>query len=700
MVSSAIFCTSCGTANRAGSASCYACGTPLQAGNAPAGTAFPHIPSAHAAYSSDPGPSGPLPVLKQRYRSLRRVGNGGFGVVYLAEDMQLGNRPVAVKEMNRGGLSAEEVARAAEAFEREAHLLAGLKHPSLPSIYDHFSQAGHWYLVMDFIEGETLEARLDRLGRLPVEEVLQIGLQLCDVLNYLHNCQPPVIFRDLKPANVIVTPQGHIYLIDFGLARLFDPMRSKTSNPFGSPGYAAPEQYGSPQTTARADIYSLGVTLHRSLTGFNPSLRPFELAPIRFPPDSPFFDLGALIMRMVEMNPTHRPSNVLTIAHELQRIANQLTGRGRSVFPSMGVRPVTPPTSPTTPRSTLTGVPPFAQYGAAPAHPQTAFPGGRNGSPSPTSSGKIVPSVGTVFCIFERHAAVVNSVTWSPDGINLASASDDKTVQLWNTSTADVVLTYRSQPEDAVAVAYAPDGRRIAAGFRGDKREPETFHVFLSSSGGRVFYYGSSGGGFWNARSDCTIYAIAWAPDGGRIACGGGELKVDIWDTRTWRQLVSYKEHDSTIFAIAWSPDGRQIASTGSDNAVHVWDAYTGRNVLTYYKHASVVSAVAWSPNGERIVSASYDKTVQIWNAITGTQLTTYRGHSEQVFCVAWSPDGTSIASGSLDGQVQIWDARKGNHLFTYNGHNGSVKDIKWSPDGKRLASASADRTVHIWRAS
>ena len=687
MITSDNYCLSCGAANGAEAEVCFACGTSMK-------ITAPLSPVSSAKLVGQH-------LLKQRYRILAQVGNGGFSIVYKAEDTQEGNRKVAIKAITLHGLQPQEIIEATEAFNREILILSDLKHRNLPRIRDHFSDTRCWYLVMDYIEGTSLERHLENMpgGRLPLEEVLDIGVLLCDVLDYLHGRTPSVIFRDLKPANIILTVDGHLALIDFGIARRFKPGQQKDTMVFGSPGYAAPEQYGSPQTTARSDIYSLGVTLHRLLTGFNPSLHPFELAPIRFPPDSPFFDLGALIMRMVEMNPTHRPSNVLTIAHELQRIANQLTGRGRSVFPSMGMRPVTPPTSPTTPRSTLTGVPPFAQHGAAPAHPQTAFPGGRNGSPSPTSSGKIAPSVGTVFCIFEGHAAVVNSVTWSPDGINLASASDDKTVQLWNTSTADVVLTYRSQPEDAVAVAYAPDGRRIAAGFRGDKREPETFHIFLSSSGGRVFYYGANGGGFWNARSDCTIYAIAWAPDGGRIACGGGELKVDIWDTRTWRQLVSYKGHDSTIYAIAWSPDGRQIASTGSDNAVYVWDAYTGRNVLTYYKHASVVSAVAWSPNGERIVSASYDKTVQIWNAITGTQLTTYRGHSEQVFCVAWSPDGTSIASGSLDGQVQIWDARKGNHLFTYNGHNGSVKDIKWSPDGKRLASASADRTVHIWRA-
>src|SRR6202011_1992874 len=285
MIRPNVYCTRCGTANRAQFAFCYACGQPLQ--NMATASSAPSDNSGSGGYRSHSGQLAPRYLLKQRYRITARLGNGGFGAVYKAEDEQFGNRPVAVKEMNRGGLTPLEIAGAADAFKREALLLAKLKHPSLPGIYDHFTEAGRWYLVMDYIEGDTLEARFDRSGRLRVEDVLLVGMQLCEVLGYLHNCQPPVIFRDLKPANIIVSSQGRIYLIDFGLARLFDPAQSKNSSPFGSPGYAAPEQYESPQTTARADIYRLGATLHQLLTGAYPPLRPFEFAPIHFPPMSP-----------------------------------------------------------------------------------------------------------------------------------------------------------------------------------------------------------------------------------------------------------------------------------------------------------------------------------------------------------------------------------------------------------------------------
>ena len=164
--------------------------------------------------------------------------------------------------MAQKGLDAQELVEAVNSFKHEAMLLAHLQHPHLPRIYDHFSDLGRWYLVMDYIEGETLEDYLQKVPRDPrtgtrhldAEEVLAIGIQLCAVLDYLHTRRPPIIFRDLKPANVMRTHNNHLYLIDFGIARHFKSGQTKDTIPLGSPGYAAPEQYGKRQTTSRADI--------------------------------------------------------------------------------------------------------------------------------------------------------------------------------------------------------------------------------------------------------------------------------------------------------------------------------------------------------------------------------------------------------------------------------------------------------------
>jgi len=239
-------------------------------------------------------------------------------------------------------MSPQEIIEATENFKREALLLAGLTHPNLPSIYDHFSEAGRWYLVMDFIEGETLEERLNKEpeGRLSVEEAQRIGIQLCTVLGYLHGRQPPIIFRDLKPANIMMTPDGHLYLIDFGIARHFKPGQAKDTIAFGSPGYAAPEQYGKAQTTARSDIYSLGANLHQLLTGIDPSQTPFQFAPLQQQGQPTPPGLESLIMQMLEMNESKRPDSMITIKQQLQSIDAQLqTGQINALQAGISTQP-------------------------------------------------------------------------------------------------------------------------------------------------------------------------------------------------------------------------------------------------------------------------------------------------------------------------------------------------------------------------
>src|SRR5713226_5011307 len=174
MMTSPLYCDGCGAANRTNALYCYACGQPLQKQGGQVGQSTGLLMFNH--------------LLKQRYRILQQVGKGGFGAVYKAADTQFGNRLVAIKEMSQTGLTPQELVEATESFKREAMLLAGLTHPNLPRIYEQFTDIGRWYLVMDFIEGETLEEHLSKVkgGKLPVEKVLEIGIQLCNVLEYLH----------------------------------------------------------------------------------------------------------------------------------------------------------------------------------------------------------------------------------------------------------------------------------------------------------------------------------------------------------------------------------------------------------------------------------------------------------------------------------------------------------------------------------
>jgi len=197
-----------------------------------------------------------------------------------------------------------------------------LKHPNLPRIYKYFTDAEHWYLAMDFIEGETLEEYLNSAkgGYLPVEEVVEIGIQLCSVLEYLHTRQPPIIFRDVKPANVMRAATRLLYLIDFGIARRFRPGQRRDTTVLGSPGYAPPEQYGTAQTTAQSDIYSLGATLRCLLTGTDPSVPTSGSAPLYAQEQGVPAELDQLLGQMLELDADKRPASMEVVKQVLQQM--------------------------------------------------------------------------------------------------------------------------------------------------------------------------------------------------------------------------------------------------------------------------------------------------------------------------------------------------------------------------------------------
>jgi hypothetical protein len=211
-------------------------------------------------------------LLANRYLIVCKVGQGGMGAVYKAVDTRLGHRLCAVKEMSGAGLSTMAERQLAVAkFEQEAKMLASLNHPNLPKVSDYFSEGGRHYMVMEFIEGQTLLECLDTTGRpMPEGEVRSIAVQLCEVLYYLHNQNPPVIFRDMKPGNVMLQSDGRVKLIDFGIIRFFQYGKKQDTQFLGTPGFAAPEAYGQRQTDARSDIYSLGMTLYCLLTAKEP----------------------------------------------------------------------------------------------------------------------------------------------------------------------------------------------------------------------------------------------------------------------------------------------------------------------------------------------------------------------------------------------------------------------------------------------
>src|SRR5258708_6239506 len=487
MTAPTTYCDECGASNPLQATHCFACHTALQP---PAPSPLLPVHTANDAMLREPrgGLLPPSYLLHSRFSIVSQIGTGGFGAVYEAQDTLFSHRLVDIKEMGKGGLRPRELAEATAAFEHEALVLTNLTHPNLPRIHDHFSEHGRSYVVMDFIAGGTLEDSLDTSQRsFPVEVVLNIGLQLAEALDYLHSQQPPIIFRDLKPANIMRTTDNHVYLIDFGIARHFKPGKAKDTIPLGSKGYAAPEQYGKAQTTPQSDIYGLGATLHQLLTGNDPSLNLFHFAPLRLYNSPISAQLNALLQQMLAMEMDKRPASMTVVKQELQHLLALQTAQRpipvvkRRTFVK-GCLGVVATCSASIAITTFIFKNPnlVDLLFAHPFSGTTPVP-----SPSPPA-----PAQATILrrplYTYHDHPQSVTAVAWSPSGQHIASAGTlDSSVQVWNENTGNLVLVPR---KDKIAL-FATNNQRVDG--------------------------------------------LAWSPSGSSIAAALGKDTVDIWSIET-----------------------------------------------------------------------------------------------------------------------------------------------------------------------
>lgn len=668
-------------------------------------------------------------LLHERYRLLTQVGTGGFGAVYRAEDTLQDGEIVAVKQINLQGLSAQQKIEATDGFYREVRLLSGLKHPNLPAIHDSFTDPEHWYIVMDFIEGETLETYLKQRfsGQqpgLPLNEMIALGLQLCTVLDYLHTREPPIIFRDLKPANIMRTSTGQLYLIDFGIARHFIPGKPKDTIPFGSPGYAPPEQYGRAQTTPQADLYSLGALLHHLLTGDDPAESPFRFAPLRLYGPPALEELDRLIQRLVQIDAGERPASAAEVKEALQRLADaQAQAEPRLWQPPAEPLPLPPPYTTYTgwhtgsagqqqqqvakPRGVLNrrrlistglkiGGTVLVGYGivqvcvlAESLFPRRYFTGvvAVPFTPAPTP----IPNF-----IFSQHKAAVTTIAWSPSGQFIASGSADKTVLVWRSRDGALVYTFTGYQSPVTSVTWSSDEMCVASSGADDG----TVQVWDSTDSKDIHSYPEQSG---------KVLALSWSSIINSLMASGGEDKtVRLWNANDGHHITTLHGHTGSVRAVAWSPYGSlKLASASADTTVRIWESFfpqegiVGQKNIICRGHSAAVNALSWSSDGKMIASASDDGTVQVWNTADGSHVFTYRGHKGPVNAVVWhtnadapSSDTPFLVSGGDDKTVQVWNLA-GERLAIYTKHTAAIRSL--ASQYNRIASASDDHTVHIW---
>lgn len=255
-------------------------------------------------------------IIDGKYKILNKVGQGGMSVVYLAMN-EKANKQWAIKEVRKDGVKDFELIK--QGLIVETDMLKKLSHPSLPSIVDVIEDDNTFLIVMDYIQGNPLSKTLEEYGAQSQENVVEWVKQLCDVLGYLHSRKPPIIYRDMKPANVMLKPDGSITLIDFGTAREYKSKNIADTTCLGTIGYAAPEQFGGMgQTDARTDIYCLGATLYHLVTGMNPCEPPYEIKPIRQINPALSNGLEKIIMKCTQRDPDARYQSCAELMYDLE----------------------------------------------------------------------------------------------------------------------------------------------------------------------------------------------------------------------------------------------------------------------------------------------------------------------------------------------------------------------------------------------
>jgi WD40 repeat protein len=668
-----------------------------------------------------------------KFKILEQIGEGGFGVVYMAEQKDPVRRRVALKIIKLGMDTKQVVAR----FEAERQALALMDHPNIAKVLDGgcteptvdsdphpsppVTHYGRPYFVMELVKGRPITKFCDE-ERLSTPQRLELFIAVCRAIQHAH--QKGLVHRDIKPSNILVSfvdgkPVPKI--IDFGIAKAMQhDLTDKTvftrfHQFMGTPAYMSPEQAGtdSADIDTRSDIFSLGVVLYELLTGRTP-MESRELASA---------DYDEIRRQIREVEPM-RPSNRISTLSASERTT---VAQSRSVDPGKLSRLV---------RGDLDWIVLKAMDKDRNRRYETANEFAKDLQRyldnEPVTARK--PSVAYVFQKFARRhkvalatAACFALLLTVSAGVSAAQAIKNKSLFTaaeearlkemsakqreaelrriaeterdrgqsllyaanMNLAKRDWDAAYLSRPVELLELHRPQPGQP-------DLRNFEWFYLDRLCHSDLLTLKGYT-------RGFCKV---VFSPDGKRLASSSEDTTVKVLDATSGQELLSLKGGAGPAWGVAFSPDGKRLASGNWDQKIKIWDATSGQEAFMLSGHTDMVWGVVFSPDGNRLASASSDKTVKVWNATSGQELFTLKGHTGAVSSVAYSPDGKRLASASSDKMVKVWDAMSGQELLTLKGHADSVKCVAFSPDGSRLASAAGEvytgkpGEVKVWDAT